>query len=245
MNYHIMTLFPEIIEQATNFSIIKRAKDLKKITINTHNIRDFSSNKHKKVDDYPFGGGSGMVMTVQPIIDCHKNIISSISGNVRTIYLSPKGYVFNQKKAIELSSYDNIVFLCGHYEGVDQRAIDLIVDEEISIGDYILTGGEIPAIVIIEATARLIGDVLNNPESCIEESFSTNLLEYPQYTRPQSYEGLEVPGALLSGNHKMIEEWRLEQSILLTLKRRKDLLDINNLTENQRKIMNKILQNNG
>lgn len=242
MNYHVMTLFPELIEAATDFSIIKRAKENNKISIKAYNIRDYSSNKHKKVDDYPFGGGSGMVMSPQPIVDCHRAIIRSLGGKVKTIYLSPKGKTFDQKKAEELVSFEHLILLCGHYEGVDQRALDMIVDEEISIGDYVLTGGEIPAVVLIEATARLVEDVLPKAESHQEESFSTNLLEYPQYTRPREFEGNEVPSVLLSGNHKEIEDWRFEKSLRLTLERRKDLLEKKIFDKNQMKIYNKVLQ---
>ncbi len=225
MKYHVMTLFPEMIEAATNHSIIKRAKEAGVISIDAYNIRDFAENKHKKVDDYPFGGGSGMVMSPQPIVDCHKKIAENLSGKIRTIYLSPKGRVLTQQIAKEMTEYDHLILLCGHYEGVDQRAIDLVVDEEISIGDYVLTGGEIPAIVLIETTARLVENVLPKEESYIDESFSDNLLEYPQYTRPREYAGLEVPEILLSGDHKKIEQWRREQSRQITKQRRPDLLE--------------------
>lgn len=225
MNYHVMTLFPEMIEMATGFSIIKRAQEASRISVQTYNIRDFSNNKHKKVDDYPFGGGFGMVMSPQPIVDCHKKICQGLTGAIRTIYLSPKGRVLTQDIAKELVRYDHLILLCGHYEGVDQRAIDLVVDDEISIGDYVLTGGEIPAIVLIETTARLVENVLPKEESHMDESFSDNLLEYPQYTRPREYAGLEVPEILLSGDHKKIERWRKEQSLQITKERRPDLLE--------------------
>lgn len=244
MNYHVMTLFPEVIESATAHSIIKRAKEADKINIKSYNIRDHAKNKHKKVDDYPFGGGSGMVMMPQPIVDCHRSILSQIDGKIKTIYLSPKGKTFTQKIAREFSQYDHLILICGHYEGIDQRAIDEIVDEEISIGDYILTGGEIPAIVLIEATARLLEDVLGKAESYEDESFSNDLLEYPQYTRPREFEGNEVPSVLLSGNHKEIEDWRFEQSLRLTLDRRKDLISVDHFDKNQMKIYNKVLKEN-
>lgn len=226
VKYHIMTLFPEIIDQATGHSIIQRAKDEGLIEVNTYNIRDFSTNKHKKVDDYPYGGGPGMVMSVEPIVLCHRHIMKDITGSHITIYMSPKGEVFRQQKAKEMTSFDNIILLCGHYEGIDQRAIDMIVDEEISIGDYILTGGEIPAVVIIEATARLIDGVLGQKDSHEDESFSNNLLEYPHYTRPREFEGREVPEVLLGGNHKFIEQWRYEEALKLTQARRRDILDL-------------------
>ncbi|MDO5096760.1 MAG: tRNA (guanosine(37)-N1)-methyltransferase TrmD [Peptostreptococcaceae bacterium] len=244
MKYHIMTLFPELIDAATQFSIIKRAKEAEKIAINSYNIRDYSTNKHKKVDDYPFGGGAGMVMGPQPIVDCHRHIVSTLRGSKRTIYLSPKGKVFNQQMAHDLLQYDNLILLCGHYEGIDQRAIDLIVDEEISIGDYVLTGGEIPAIVLVEATARLVEDVLAKPESYQDESFSNNLLEYPQYTRPRDFEGMQVPEVLLNGNHKEIDDWRFEQSIRATLQRRAELIDEQSFDKNQAKIYQKVLREN-
>ncbi len=244
MKYHIMTLFPELIDAATQFSIIKRAKEAEKIAINSYNIRNYSTNKHKKVDDYPFGGGAGMVMGPQPIVDCHRHIVATLQGSKRTIYLSPKGKVFNQQMARDLLQYDNLILLCGHYEGIDQRAIDLIVDEEISIGDYVLTGGEIPAIVLVEATARLVEDVLAKPESYQDESFSNNLLEYPQYTRPRDFEGMQVPEVLLNGNHKEIDDWRFEQSIRATLQRRAELIDEQSFDKNQAKIYQKVLREN-
>ncbi len=248
MKYHIMTLFPEFIEGATEHSIIKRAKENSIIEVKSYNIRDFSENKHKKVDDYPFGGGAGMVMSVQPIVDCHQYIVNSNSlekENTKTIFMSPKGTTLTQNKAQELAKYDNLIILCGHYEGVDQRAIDMIVDEEISIGDYILTGGELGALVIIDATARLIGGVLNKEESHMDESFSNDLLEYPQYTRPREYKTLEVPEVLLSGNHKLIEAWRFEQSLEITKERRNDLfekLDTKTLSKSDKKIYEKVLK---
>ncbi len=242
INYHIMTLFPEVIEAATNYSIVKRAKEAGLIRVQTHNIRDFSENKHKKVDDYPFGGGAGMVMTAQPIISCHNHIKTCCTDSTRTIYLSPKGRTFTQAVAQELLQYDHLILLCGHYEGIDQRALDRIVDEEISVGDYILTGGEIPALLIIEATSRLIEGVLSTPESHIKESFSDNLLEYPQYTRPQHVDEAGVPEVLLSGNHAAIEAWRFEQSIKITLDRRPELLDTSNFTKKQMEIYMKVLR---
>ena len=248
MNYHIMTLFPEFIESATEHSIIKRAKENNIISVESYNIRDFSENKHKKVDDYPFGGGAGMVMSVQPIVDCHEHIINLnklTKENTKTVFMSPKGTTLTQNKAQELAKYENLIILCGHYEGVDQRAIDMIVDEEISIGDYILTGGELGALVIIDATARLIEGVLNKEESHMDESFSNNLLEYPQYTRPREYKSLEVPEVLLNGNHKLIEAWRFEQSLEITKERRNDLfkqLKVTELNKSEKKIYEKVLK---
>lgn len=247
MNYHVMTLFPEVITQATGFSILKRAQEESKIAIKPYDIRDYSTNKHNKVDDYPFGGGFGMVMSPEPVVLCHREIMKNIKGTHRTIFMSPKGRKLNQGIVNELLQYDNLILLCGHYEGIDQRAIDLVVDEEISIGDYVLTGGEIPAIALIEATARLVENVLVNPESHQEESFNNSMLEYPQYTRPREFEGHEVPGVLLSGNHKQIEDWRFEQSLRITLERRSDLLELEffvpSLNKNQLKILDKVLNN--
>jgi len=247
MKYHIMTLFPEFIDSATDHSMIKRAKDNEIIEIKSYNIRDFSQNKHKKVDDSPFGGGAGMVMSAEPIDGCFEHIIESNQidkAKCRTIYMSPKGQQLTQKKAQELTQYEDLIILCGHYEGVDQRAVDMIIDEEISIGDYILTGGEIGALVIIDTTARLIDGVLNKAESHMDESFSDNLLEYPHYTRPREYKGLEVPEVLLNGNHSKIEQWRFEKSLEITLKRRPDLLkmfDLKKLSKIQKKIYEKVL----
>lgn len=224
MNISIMTLFPEIFRSYFGESIIKRAIDNNIVKFDIYNIRDFSENKHKKVDDYPFGGGAGMVMTPQPIFDTYKHICERKGiRSPRVIYLSPKGRTFNQDIAKELSLEDNIIFLCGHYEGIDQRIIDSIVTDEISIGDYVLTGGELPALVIIDAITRLIPGVLNKQESFEDESFENYLLEYPQYTRPREFLGMEVPSVLLSGNHKNIADWRLEESKKITKKRRKDL----------------------
>lgn len=225
----VMTLFPEMFSGPLNSSIIQRAKDENIINIEYINIRDFSSNRHKKVDDYPYGGGPGMVMTPQPIFDCYNHIVSTthIEEKPRVIYLSPKGKTFNQGMAIELSKEKFILMLCGHYEGVDQRVIDEIVTDEISIGDYVLTGGEIPAMVLIDSITRLLPGVLSQDECYEDETFYNGLLEYPQYTRPADFRGLNVPDVLISGNHKKIAEWRRQQSLGLTRKRRPDLL-VNN-----------------
>ena len=216
-----MTLFPEIFNSYMNESIMKRAIEKGIIDCKVYNIRDFSENKHKKVDDYPFGGGAGMVMTPQPIIDTYKHIVETNKiENPRVIYLTPKGKVHCQEIAKKLSIEEDVILLCGHYEGIDQRVIDMIVTDEISIGDYVLTGGELAALVVIDSISRLIPGVLGQ-----NESFENNLLEYPQYTRPRVYEGMEVPEVLLSGNHKKIDEWRREESIKITKERRPDLLD--------------------
>lgn len=224
MKISVMTLFPEIFESYLGESIMKRAIDKDILDVDLYNIRDFSENKHKKVDDYPFGGGAGMVMTPQPIYSTYKKILEDNNiEKARVIYLSPKGKTFDQKMAKSLAKEDNIVFLCGHYEGIDQRIIDMIVTDEVSIGDYVLTGGELPALVMIDSISRLIPGVLNRIESFEDESFENNLLEYPQYTRPREFEGLEVPEVILSGNHGKIDEWRLKEAEVLTEERRPDL----------------------
>ncbi len=202
-------------------SIIGRAVEKDKIQINIYDIRDYTENKHKKCDDYPFGGGAGMVMTPQPIASCIDAI--DLEHKARRIFMSPRGETFSQSKVKSLISYDHIILLCGHYEGVDQRVIDLYIDEEISIGDYVLTGGELPAMVVTDALARYVDGVISQ-DSLSEESFSNGLLEYPQYTRPQVFKGVKVPDILLSGNHGEVDKWRKEQSILLTKTKRPDLL---------------------
>lgn len=206
-------------------SILKRATESNKLEINLINIRDYSKDKHKKCDDYTFGGGPGMLMMPQPIYDA----MTSIDGfkDARKIYLSPKGRVFKQSIAKEISKYDHLIFLCGHYEGVDQRILDTLIDEEISIGDYVLTGGELPAMVVIDAVSRLVDGVLGSNESSSIESFENGLLEYPQYTKPREFMGMEVPEILISGNHQKINEWRYQKSLEITKKNRPDLLDDN------------------
>ncbi len=216
----ILTLFPESFS-ALDTSIIARAKKSGKIEINLINIRDFSSDKHKKCDDTPFGGGAGMLMTAQPIYDA---VMSVKKENSKIILPSPSGKLFSAKKARELSENEHIIIICGHYEGIDQRIIDIFEPEEISIGDYVLTGGELPAMVIVDATLRFVEGVISK-ESLEEESFSSNLLEYPQYTRPQVFQGLEVPFVLTNGNHKEIANWQKEKAFEKTKKNRPDLLN--------------------
>ena len=219
-----MTLFPEIFHSYMSESIMKRAIEKEIIEVHVYNIRDFSANKHKKVDDYPFGGGAGMLMTPQPIYDTYKHIVETHNiENPRVVYLTPKGKVYKQDIACDLSSNEDIILLCGHYEGIDQRIIDLIVTDEISIGDYVLTGGELPALIMIDSIARLIPGVLGQNESFEEESFKDDLLEYPHYTRPREFMGMKVPDVLLSGNHQRIGKWRLEESKKITKLRRPDL----------------------
>lgn len=226
MKFDVMTLFPDMIENILGESIIGRARRAGIIEVSAHNIRDYSTDKHRKTDDTPFGGGVGMIMTCQPIYDCYADVISAIpEGNrKRVIYMSPKGRIFSHSVAKELSEYDNLIFLCGHYEGVDQRVIDEIVDDEISIGDYVLTGGEIPACIVIDAVSRLIDGVLASSECYEGESVASGILEYPQYTKPREFRGREVPEILLSGDHKRIDRWRLEEAVNITRERRPDLL---------------------
>ena len=223
MRFDVLTLFPEIVSAVLGESIIGRAQNNKIIEINTINIRDFSKNKHKKADDYPYGGGNGMVMMVQPIYEAYLSIIKNLSYKPRVIYMSPQGRVFDQSIAKELNAYDHVVLLCGHYEGIDERIIDEIVDEEISIGDFVLTGGELPAMVLIDCICRLIPGVLSNEESSLEESHNNGLLEYPQYTRPYDIINRKVPDVLMSGHHANIQEWRKQQSIKRTREKRPDM----------------------
>ena len=220
MKIDILTLFPEMFS-AMRESIIGRAQKSGKIQINIVNIRDYTEDKHLKCDDYPFGGGAGMVMMAQPIGSAIESL--DPEHKARRIYMSPKGAVFKQQKVFELLEYEHLILLCGHYEGVDQRALDLFIDEEISIGDYVLTGGELPAMVVADCVSRYVDGVIST-SSLVDESFSENLLEYPQYTRPQEYRGLKVPDVLRSGDHAKIDAWRREQSIAITQKNRPDLL---------------------
>ena len=220
MKFDVLTLFPEMFE-AVKQSILGKAIEKKLITINLVNIRDFSKDKHKKVDDAPYGGGAGMVIRPDVVYDAYKSVYEE---DAKVIYLTPQGKTLDQKKVEDLSKEKHLILLCGHYEGIDQRIIDKIVDEEISIGDYVLTGGEIPAMVLIDSVSRYVEGVLSQ-ESIKEESFSNNLLEYPQYTRPEVFEGEKVPEILLSGHHENIENWRKEQSLKITKQKRPDLLE--------------------
>ncbi len=222
MRIDILTLFPEMFAPL-NESIIKRARDKGVLQINTINIRDYSRDKHLKCDDAPFGGGAGMIMTPQPVYDCIKSV--DPDHEARRIYLSPRGKLLTADIAKKLAGNERLLLLCGHYEGIDQRIIDLCIDEELSIGDYVLTGGELPAMILTDVVARFVPGVLGCADSAEEESFSAGLLEYPQYTRPQVYEGLQVPEVLLSGHHENIAKWRREQSLLITAKNRPDLLE--------------------
>ncbi len=226
MRFDVMTLFPDMVRGVLDESIIGRAQKAGIVELKCHNIRDFTLDKHRKTDDTPYGGGVGMVMSCQPIYDCYQSLIKDIpEGNKkRVIYMSPKGRIFNHSVAEELAEYDNLIFLCGHYEGVDQRVLDLIVDEEISIGDFVVTGGEIPACIVIDAVSRLKDGVLSSSECYEGESIASGILEYPQYTKPREFMGLEVPEVLLSGDHGKIDRWRLERSVEITREKRPDLL---------------------
>jgi len=226
MKFDIMTLFPDMVRTVLSESIIGRAQDAGTIEVRCHNIRAFSTNKHRNTDDTPYGGGMGMVMTCQPIYDCFQSIKKDFAEGerVRVIYMSPRGRIFHHEIAKELVQYDRLVFLCGHYEGVDQRVLDEIVDEELSIGDYVVTGGEIPACIVTDAVSRLLDGVLADKECYEDESIAGGLLEYPQYTKPRTFLSREVPEVLLSGDHAKIRRWRLEQSVAITRERRPDLL---------------------
>lgn len=223
MTFNIMTLFPEIISAYVKESIIKNAIENKIIEVNIYNIRDYSKNKHKKVDDYPYGGGGGMLMTPQPIYDCYMDIKKNNS-NTKLLYFSPKGKTLNNDMSYEYAKVDNITLLCGHYEGIDQRIVDMIVDEEISIGDYVLTGGELASLVFLDSVSRKIEGVLSSNENVSDESFENSLLEYPQYTRPYDFMGVKVPDILISGNHKKINDWRKIKSLEETKSKRPDLI---------------------
>lgn len=256
MNFHVLTLFPEMIEQGLNTSITGKAISKGLLSLNAVNIRDFSENKHNRVDDYPYGGGAGMVMAPGPVYRCYESVCNKINENthidndvddavknkekksVRVVYLTPQGKVFNQDIAEELSKEEDLIFLCGHYEGIDERVLEMIVTDYISIGDYVLTGGELPAMVMIDAISRLVPGVLNNETSAEFESFQDNLLEYPQYTRPDVFMEKKVPEVLLSGHHMNIEKWRREQSIIRTYHNRPDLLEEADLTKKEIAFLN-------
>lgn len=225
MNFHVLTLFPELVENALNTSITGRAIENGLFKLNTVNIRDFAGNKYGHVDDYTYGGGAGMLMQAEPVYKAYESITKDMEVKPRVVYMTPTGKTFNQQMAEEFSKEDNLIFLCGHYEGIDERVIEEIVTDNVSIGDFVLTGGELPAIMIIDAVSRLIPGVLGHDESALYESFYDGLLEYPQYTRPEIWHDKKVPDVLLSGNHKLIKEWRLEKSLERTKERRPDLYE--------------------
>jgi tRNA (guanine37-N1)-methyltransferase len=228
MIFDIMTLFPELVDTVLGESIIGRARKAGTIEVACHNIRDYSEDKHRRVDDTPYGGGKGMLMAAPPIYNCYKHIIDSREDkelSTKVVFMSPSGRVLDQKKAEELSHYDRLIILCGHYEGVDRRIIDEIVDEEISIGDFVLTGGEIPACILVDSVARLVDGVLSDPECHENESISSGMVEYPQYTRPYEFHGVKVPDVLISGHHEKINEWRRAEALRLTKENRPDILE--------------------
>ncbi len=238
MNFHILTLFPEMVLQGLNTSILGRAVKEGYITINATNIRDFANNKHNHVDDYPYGGGAGMVIQPEPVYQAYQSACMGMTGKPRVIYLTPQGRVFNQSMAEEFAKEENLIFLCGHYEGIDERVLDKIVTDNVSIGDYVLTGGELPAMVMIDAISRKVPGVLNNELSSEIETFYDNLLEYPQYTRPEEWQGERVPDVLLSGHHGNIDKWRREKSLERTLLHRPDLLENANLSKKDAEYLN-------
>lgn len=229
MNFHVLTLFPEMIMQGLSTSIIGRAADKGIISLCAVNIRDYTTNKHKKVDDYPYGGGAGMLMQAQPVFDAWKAVCDKIHSEgregARVIYVTPTGRTFHQAMAKEFAKEEDLIFLCGHYEGIDERVLEEIVTDYVSIGDYVLTGGELPAMVMIDAISRMVPGVLGNEDSKETESFSNSLLEYPQYSRPEEWRDKRVPEILLSGDHKKVEEWRLERSLERTREKRPDLYE--------------------
>lgn len=230
MNIHVMTLFPEMFD-TLKLSILGRAIKNNIISLEAVNIRDFAFNKHNSVDDYTYGGGAGMLMQAEPVYQCHKSLTDKITENgsnnksIRTVYLTPQGKVLNQELAKELAKEDELILLCGHYEGIDERVLEEVVTDYISIGDYVLTGGELPAMVLIDTVSRFIDGVLNNDESAMTESFSEGLLEYPQYSRPEVWHDKKVPDILMSGHHENVEKWRFEQSLIRTKERRPDLYE--------------------
>lgn len=243
MHYHVLTLFPEMITQTMGYSITGRAQKNEKLHIEVTNIRDFSQNKYNKVDDYPYGGGAGMVMEPEPVYLAYEKVREQVEAagrkKPRVLFMTPQGETFSQSMAERLAQEEDLVFLCGHYEGIDERVLEEIVDENVSIGDYVLTGGELPAMVMMDTISRLIPGVLHNDVSAVTDTFSDHLLEYPQYTRPVEWRGKQVPEVLLSGHHANIAAWRREQSLLRTMEYRPDLFEQVEFTKQDRKIMQK------
>ncbi len=234
MNFHVLTLFPEMIENGMRTSITGRAIEKGALSVNAVNIRDYAFNKHQSVDDYPYGGGAGMLMQAEPVYLAWESIAKNIpGGHPRTVYLTPQGRTFDQAAARELAREEDLILLCGHYEGIDERVLEEIVTDSISIGDYVLTGGELAAMVVMDAVSRMVPGVLGNEDSADTESFSAGLLEYPQYSRPQVWHGKEVPEVLMSGHHGNVDAWRREQSIIRTVLRRPDLLKTADLTNKE------------
>lgn len=237
MNFVVLTLFKDMVESAMNTSIMGRAIEKGLIDLNVIDIRDYACNKHNRVDDYPYGGGAGMVMQAEPVYKACEAARQLLKKPGKLIYLSPIGRTFTQEVAKELAQEENLIFLCGHYEGIDERVLEMEVDDYISLGDFVLTGGELPAICIMDAVSRLVPGVLNNDDSASDESFEGNTLEYPQYTRPEEFMGKRVPDVLLSGHHANIERWRREQSLLRTIEKRPDLMDKVELDKKDRKFL--------
>lgn len=244
MKIDILSLFPEMFEGVLHSSIMKKAQEKEAVAFNVTDFRDFSENKHHKVDDYPYGGGAGMVLKPEPLFAAVEAVTEGVQGEPRIVLLCPQGERFTQKKAEELATEEHLIFICGHYEGYDERIREGLVTDEISLGDFVLTGGEIAAMAVVDSVVRLLPDVLGNAESPVLDSFSTGLLEHPQYTRPANFRGMEVPEVLLSGNHAKIEEWRQEQSLIRTFNRRKDLLENAPLTDYQKKRLVQLKEKN-
>lgn len=242
MNFYIMTLFPEMVMDGLGTSIIGRASKNGLLNIEAVNIRDYAFNKHQSVDDYPYGGGAGMLMQAEPVYQCYQDLRERIGKTPRVVYLSPQGKTFHQEMAEEFAREEELVFLCGHYEGIDERVLEEIVTDYVSIGDYVVTGGELPAMIMVDAISRLVPGVLHNDVSAEFESFQGHLLEYPQYSRPEIWHDKRVPEVLLSGHHANIEKWRREQSVIRTAKNRPDLLEQADLTEKERKLAEEILE---
>ena len=241
MNFYVMTLFPELIEAVAGSSILKRGIESGAIRVEAVNYREYAKDKHRHVDDYPYGGGAGMLIEPGPVYDCYEDLVGRIGKKPRVIYMTPKGRVFDQAAAEELAKEEDLIFLAGHYEGIDERVLDLIVTDRYSIGDYVLTGGELPAMVMIDAISRHVHGVLSAGSAEIE-TFHDGLLEYPQYTRPEEFRGLKVPEILLSGHHLNVEKWRREMSIRETVKYRPDLLEKANLSEKERSFVRELLK---
>ena len=242
MNFHVLTLFPEMIMNGLETSILGRAAAKGIVTFEAMNIRDYTLERHGKVDDYPYGGGAGMVMQAEPIYRAYAALVEKIGKKPRVIYMTPQGQTFNQSIAEDLAKEEDLVFLCGHYEGVDERVLEMIATDYLSAGDYVLTGGELPAMMMIDCISRLVPGVLNNNVSAEFETFHDNLLEYPQYTRPEVFMGKKVPDILLSGHHANVEKWRREQSIIRTLKNRPELLEDAVLSKKEQKFLDELLR---
>lgn len=248
MNFYIMTLFPEMVINGLNTSIIGRAVNKGLLSVEAVNIRDYAFNKHNSVDDYPYGGGAGMLMQAEPVYQCYRAVEEKIrarkdkkEGKTRIVYLSPQGKTFQQSMAKEFAAEEDLVLLCGHYEGIDERVLEEIVTDYVSVGDYVLTGGELPAMMIVDAVARLVPGVLHNDVSAQFESFQDHLLEYPQYSRPEVWHDKKVPEVLMSGHHANVEKWRREQSVIRTAKNRPDLLKKAELTRSERELLERII----